>query len=339
MTTKNNKKQVTESARLAVSIVNWRTAELVIDALQTVSEEHDRYPNFDVFVVDNDSQDGSAERLERAIEENQWGGYVQLLRAKNNGGFAAGNNIVFRSALKSEKYDYILLLNPDTLVRPDAFRILVDFMDQHPKVGIAGGRSEDRDATPQICSFRFPTVLTEFSHALGLGLFDRLVRSHLSSAAPPKNQVEVDWVSGAHMIVRRAVFEDVGLMDEGYFLYYEETDFSIRAKRAGWRCWHVPESRIVHLVGQSSGISSKDHSRSRRPVYWYESRRRYFLLNHGRLYACLVDMFVMLGFGLRRFRGLLHKKSDEFPSYFVRDLLKHGAITKGRDSMAAQQVR
>lgn len=328
-------KDKAQGARLAVSIVNWRTADLAVAALHTVSEEHDRCPNFDVFVVDNDSQDGSAERLEQAIQDNGWHSYVRLLRAPANGGFAAGNNIAIREALETDQYDYVLLLNPDTLVRPDAFRILVEFMDTHPKVGIAGGRSEDPDTTPQLCSFRFPGILTEFSHALGLGIFDRIVRSRLNAVEPPNKDVEVGWVSGAHMMVRRAVFSDVGLMDERYFLYYEETDFTLRANRCGWECWHVPASRIVHLVGQSSGISSKDHAQARRPSYWYESRRRYFLSNHGRLYACMVDIAVIAGFALRRLRGLVQSKADDFPSHFVIDLLKHGAILNGRDSIAA----
>lgn len=325
--------------RLAIAIVNWRTAPLAIDALESIATEFERYPCFDVFVVDNASGDGSDEQIERAIRENQWGSFARLIRAEKNGGFAAGNNIVFRQALANPDYDYILLLNPDTLVRSDAFRILVDFMDANPEAGIAGGLSEDPDATPQNCSFKFPSAVTEFSNALGFGLFDRIFRRMLSVTHAHSESVEVDWVSGAHMIVRRTVFEEIGLMDESYFLYFEETDFTFRAKKAGWKCWHVPASRIVHLVGQSSGITEKDLAQSRRPAYWYESRRRYFVLNHGRLYACVVDLLVMFGFGIRRLRGLVQHRADDFPAHFVSDLFRYGALINGRRSLPSQQVQ
>src|SRR6185312_15227837 len=98
-----------------------------------------------------------------------------------------------------------------------------------------------------------------------------------------------DWVSGACMIVRREVFDSIGLLDDGYFMYFEEVDFCHRAQRAGWLCGYVPEARVVHLVGQSTGKTDPDKTRRRMPDYWFRSRRRYFLHHQGRVVTILAD--------------------------------------------------
>jgi len=323
---------------LLVAIVAWRCAELTMDCLRSIAADTLRVP-MRVIVVDNASGDGTAERLQSAIAQHDWAGWAQLLRAPSNGGFASGNNVAIRAALAQQPaLKYVLLLNPDTVVRPEAFRILIDFMEAHPEVGVAGGRSEDPDTTPQFCCFRFPTLPSELASYLRLGLVDRLLGRWATRIGIPEQPTQVDWVSGAHMIIRREVIDAIGLMDEGYFLYYEETDFTLRARRAGWDCWHVPQSRIVHLVGQSSGVTLRDGKPRRLPKYWFESRRRYFILNHGRLYAALTDLIVLAAFGVWRLRRVLQRKPDSDPPCFIRDLLRHGAILNGRGSLRPRAV-
>ena len=202
--------------RLIVSIVHWRTPELVIETLRSIERELDNVPNCDVYVVDNASGDGSPDLIAAAIEENGWSSFATLIRSDRNAGFAAGNNVVIRKAIEAtEPYDYVLLLNPDTIVRPNAFRILMNFMEANPNVGIAGGLSEDPDATPQMCSFRFPTALSEFAYFLNLGIFSRIFSKSLSSTVAHESDVQVVWVAGAHRMVRPEVFKVIGLMDEG----------------------------------------------------------------------------------------------------------------------------
>ena len=135
---------------------------------------------------------------------------------------------------------------------------LVEFMNDHPKVGIAGSRLENPNGTPQCSAFRFHSVLSELEGGLRLGIVSRLLRNRVVAPPVSDEQHETDWVAGASMIVRHGVFADIGLMDEGYFLYFEEVDFCLRAHRAGWHCWYVPASRVVHLVGQSSGVTGAD---------------------------------------------------------------------------------
>ncbi|RYG70531.1 glycosyltransferase family 2 protein, partial [bacterium] len=232
---------------VVVAIVTWRAPKLTIECLESLVGERAAHADLRVVVVDNDSQDGTADAIAAAIESHGWGEWIELIRAPRNGGFAYGNNLVFRhAATRYPQHRFVLLLNPDTVARPGTIRELRDFMVANPEVGIAGGRCEDPDGTPQICSFRFPGVVSEFSSQIRLGLFDELFRRHLVRMGPFERPVEVDWVAGALMIVRREVFDTIGLMDESYFLYYEETDFSLRAQRAGWPTWHVPQARVIH---------------------------------------------------------------------------------------------
>jgi N-acetylglucosaminyl-diphospho-decaprenol L-rhamnosyltransferase len=213
------------------------------------------------------------------------------------------------------------LLNPDTVVRPHALRILLDFLHAHPEVGIAGGRSEFPDATAQECCFRFPNAAAEFAYHLRTRWVGLLIEQRMPNIPIPDAPLEIDWVSGAFMLVRSEVFDDIGLLDESYFLYYEETDFIFRAKRAGWSCWHVPQSRVVHLVGQSSGVTNTEHRQRRRPAYWYQSRSRYYFVNHGRLYAAVADVLVTLAVMTWKVRRILQGRGEENPPHFLRDLL------------------
>jgi GT2 family glycosyltransferase len=310
-------------SRVHIVIVNYRTPTLVVECLRSLADEVRGLPNSRVVVVENDSRDGSAEVIQNAIQSEGWGSWVELMPLDRNRGFAGGNNAAIRPLLGgAEPPDYFVLLNPDTYVRPGAVRTLVAFMDRHPAVGIAGSRLENPDGSARRCAFRFHSLFSELESGLRLGLVSKLLGRWRT--APPVRDEEhaCDWVSGACMIARRAVFEDIGLMDEGYFLYYEETDFCLRARLAGWACWHVPGSRVVHLVGQSTGVTSAKQTLQRRPRYWFESRRRYFTRNHGRLYAFAADLAWTAGFACWRLRRLLQRKPDPDPPSLLWDFVR-----------------
>lgn len=315
------------NGRLLIVIVAYKGAGLTIDCLRSIEPELASVPGARVIVVDNASPDGAADRVEQAIAEQRWSDWARLVRSPRNGGFAAGNNVALRlAAAESDPAEFVLLLNPDTLVRPGALRILRDFVAERPEVGVAGGRSEDLDATPQMCCFRFPNALSEALGYLGIGVLDRLFERQLTRLGIPEVPRQVDWVSGAFMLVRQAVIDQVGLMDEGYFLYFEETDYLRRVHQAGWTCWHVPAARVVHLVGQSSGVTVHDRPPTRVPAYWFESRRRYYVQNHGRAYAVLADVMVAIAYPLGRLQHVLRRKRRSAPPRFLSDLLRHSAL-------------
>lgn len=310
---------------LAIIIVNYRTADLTIGCLASLLDDPTLPEGAHLMIVDGASGDGSAETIAAEVEARNFQHRVSLLPLEVNGGFAYGNNrgIEAIRAIFGEP-EFYLLLNPDTIVHPGAVSCLVAFLKSHPDTGIAGSRLEDPDGTPQACAFRFLSVASEFESEIKIGPVSRLLRR--SSVVPHGLSDEpsrVDWVSGACMLVKSDVFKAIGLMDEAYFLYYEELDFTLRAARAGWKCWHVPQSRVIHLVGQSTGVSKREGARARRPRYWFDSRRRYFVKNHGRLYAFMADLAWISGYVGWRARQFLTGQMNEDPPMLLPDFLRH----------------
>jgi N-acetylglucosaminyl-diphospho-decaprenol L-rhamnosyltransferase len=315
--------------RLRVVILNYRTPDLTIACLHSLIDQVKAMPGTQVSVVDNASGDGSVEKIAAAIAAEGWD-WVTFLPQEHNGGYAFGNNAAVRPALAENPPDYFLLLNPDTVVRPGALQALVDFMDQHPEAGIAGSRLEEPDGTPQCSAFRFPNVWSELDSGLRLGVVTQLLADRVVPILPvAESDCQVDWVAGASMIVRRQVFETAGLMDEKYFLYFEEVDFCIAAKNAGWTCWYVPESKVVHYVGQSSGVTDTKRKPKRRPTYWFDSRRRFFVKNYGYGYAILTELAWAGGFALWRVRQVVQRKPVEDPPNMLGDFLLNSVMVKG----------
>lgn len=322
------------AAQLIIVIVAYKLAPMTLDCLASIEPELASLPPTRVWVVDNDSPDGAGEQVAAGIRQRGWQAWAELIQAPGNHGFAAGNNIGFRRLLAQEpRAPYVLMLNPDTLVRPGALRLLLDFVESRPEVGMAGGRSEDRDTTPQVCAFRFPTFMSELLFHTSLGVLERLFPRSPTSMGIPEAPLQVEWVSGAFVLLRRQVLEQIGLMDPGFFLYFEEVDYLRRAHLAGWECWHLPASRVVHLVGQSSGVNERKVAPRRLPAYWFESRRRYFVRHHGRAYAGCMDLCLALVVPLSRLRHALQGKPSQTAPYFVRDMLRHSALWRS-DALA-----
>lgn len=318
------------STRLLIVIVNYRTPDLVIAGLRSLQPEIASVPGTHVAVVDNQSGDGSVGKIAAAIGASDWQDWVTLMPSAVNGGFSYGNNYAIRPALASpHPPDYFLLLNPDTQVRPGAIKALVDFLDQHPAAGIAGSSFEEQNGKLWPNAFQFPSILSEIEGGFRLGLVTRLLDQwKVVHEMAQDHEQEVDWMPGASMMIRRQVFEAVGLMDEGYFLYYEETDFCLQAKRIGWQCWYVPQSRVMHMLGQSTGVTAKGRAPRRLPQYWYDSRRRYFRKNHGWFYAALVDLCWLISFGLWRVRRFVQQKPDNDPPQMLWDSLRNSVFLK-----------
>jgi GT2 family glycosyltransferase len=316
--------------KLAISIVNYRTAELTVDCLHALAAEVPSLPGASVFVCDNHSQDGSVERISQAIEYENWSHWARVIALSRNEGFSVGNNAVIRPLLHSaQPPDYFLLLNPDTRIRAGAIQKLLAFADQHPDAGIVGSRLEDPDGTPQRSAFRFHTILTEFTTHLHLGLATRLLARWVGFLPVSDDPMRADWVAGASALVRRQVFDTVGLLDEGYFLYFEEVDFCLRAARAGWTCWYAPQSRVVHLVGQSTGVTNSTANRDRLPQYWIDSRRRYFLKNHGPLYTVALEGVCLGAYLFWQARRRIQGMPDTRPRAFFADYIRNSVFVRG----------
>ena len=258
---------------VSVIIVSYNTRDLLRNCLASVgADSHDL--RVEVFVVDNASADGSSDMV---AGEFAW---VRLVRNERNTGFAAANNIALREASGR----YVVLLNPDTVVSRGALSELVRFMDTTPTAGYCGPQLLNADGSHQPSARRFPAVLTGTFSMLGLS--NRYPKSRhtldLHVLHGERRHFPADWLTGACLMVRAAAIHEVGALDEGFFMYFEETDWCRRMASAGWGGWYVPSAEVVHLGGRSVAHRgevrpfSGDH-----PVHWVNSSRRYMRRHHG----------------------------------------------------------
>ncbi|MFI4860293.1 MAG: glycosyltransferase family 2 protein [Phycisphaerales bacterium JB063] len=326
-TKKANPVDTPVSAVIDVVIVNYCTGELVCDCLDSLVGEADRLPGMRVTITDNASGDDSIGRIAEHINTRGYAGWATTMPLDENGGFAYGNNAAIRAALGCETPpEAVLLLNPDTVVRPGAVEQLWSFLQAHPDVGIAGSRLEHPDASVQTSAFRFPGFAGEVEEAVRFGPATRLLSRWVVAPTPPSQAQPCDWVSGASMMVRRAVFDEVGLLDDGFFMYYEELDFIRRAADRGWPCWYVPESRVVHLVGQASGVTDLKKPQKRRPAYWFEARSRYFRRHHGVVGKLCIDLGWVAGRVFFKLMNALRRKPTNDPPKLVHDYIRHNLL-------------
>ena len=229
---------------VSLIIVSFNTREVLRESLQSVERESGDL-RIEIFVVDNNSRDGSVEMLEAEFP------YIHVIRSEVNLGFGAANNV----ALEFATGRYIVLLNSDAFLCPNAITTAIHNMDEHPEVGLAGGRLVGRDFSLQPSARMFPSVLSDFLVMTGLahkfpgsrffGRFDR-------TWADPMQAAEVDWVPGAFSIIRPQALRKVGFFDPVFFLYSEEVDLCLRIQKAGYKIMYWPEIVVIHIGGESS---------------------------------------------------------------------------------------
>jgi hypothetical protein len=281
---------------LTIIVVSYNTRSIIGDCLQSIPPGAGDVRH-EVIVVDNASPDGSAVLVAEHFPD------VRLIRNAGNVGFAAANN----QAIVESSGRYIVLLNADTVVKPAALQALVRFMDAHADVGYCGPQLINPDGTHQPSARRFPTV---FSEALSLcGLHKRLPSSrhclNLHEKYGSDEAFRTDWVTGACLVVRREVMEQVGLLDDSFFLYFEETDWCLRMSRQGWQGWYVPAGTVIHYGGFSLGPRGQSTPfYGNHPEYWMESWRLYMRKHHGPLAAWVARMQTL---GLHAVLWLKHR--------------------------------
>jgi len=254
--------------RLSIITVSWNVRDLLDPCLASIYAAELPPGSFEIIVVDSASQDDSVAMVREKYPE------VRLLEQSVNLGFTRGNNIGIAQA----KGDFLLLLNPDTVVKPDALGILLDYLLAHPAVGIVGPHTLNSDGSHQSTRRRFPTLLT--------GVFES---SWLAAAAPASVEhdyrlldtddediIVVDWVQGSALMLRRDVYRDIGALDEAYVMYYEELDYCRRAKTAGWQVVYHGGAFITHHGGKSS-----EQVAAQTLVRFHASKLRYFRKHHG----------------------------------------------------------
>lgn len=302
--------------KLCVVILNYRRAALTIDCLRTLEGEINGHPDRCAVCIDNASDDGSAQVIEAAIKQCQWGSWLTFVQSMVNRGFAGGNNLGFQSVTA----DNYLLLNSDARTLPGSVSAMLEGLDRHPEVGAIGPRLQGPEGTPQISCFRYRTPLTEMLDAAATGPLDRLLHRALVPMGLFDEPMEPQWLSFACIMIRRAVIEQIGLMDEKYFMYFEDIDYSRQIRKAGWRILHYPQARVVHLRGGSSSVKAAMKAKARVPRYYYESRSRYFAKFYGGVIGLwFTNMLWLIGRCIALARELVGNKTKSACELEARD--------------------
>ena len=242
-------------------IVNWNTRDILMDCLNSIYKtvtDIDR----EIYVVDNNSTDGSQAAVKKGFPD------VRLIENETNTGFAHANN----QALSIMKGKFAILLNSDAVLKENAIRKLLTFMTSTPCAGIAGVQLLNEDGSRQNSIDNFPSMETEIFNKSILRLF--FPGKYPSKNRVYQNPIEVDSVIGACMIVRKEAIEEVGVFDEDYFIFLEETDWCFRMYKKGWKVYHVPDAEVFHLSGYS-----KKKTPWRSQIEYYKSLYKFFRKN------------------------------------------------------------
>jgi len=263
---------------LTIIIVNWNTRELLLNCIESFYRTVKGLTS-EIFVVDNGSSDGSADSVRRTFPE------IELIQNERNLGFARANN----EALGKRKGRYALLLNTDVILTPGAVETLVKFMDRNPSVGIAGGQLVNGDGSKQNSFDNFPSITAEaLNKSLLRILFPRRYPSKRVNYSAP---IKVQSVIGACMIVRSRAIEEVGLLDEDYFFFLEETDWCYRMRRGKWRVCHVPQAKVIHLQGRTA-----DLVKDRAKIEYYRSLYLFFKKHRGTVELIMLKVLLFIRF-------------------------------------------
>lgn len=304
------------SGEVLCIILNWRTPKMTLEAARTALTAMNGIEGA-ITIVDNDSQDGSFEYLSRETEH--WP-RVRVLSSGKNGGYGAGNNYGMRAGLPDgSKPEFYYILNSDAFPAPDAIRVLRDFLLSNPSVGFAGSYIHGEDGEPHQTAFRFPSILSEFEGAARTGPISKLLKRWIVARDLPDAPAEVDWLAGASVMMRATPLDWIGLFDEEFFLYFEETDLFKRAAVAAWPTYYVNDSKVMHIGSVSTGMKAWE----RVPDYWFQSRRHYFEKNHGRPYQIAATLAHLAGAGIYGLRVLARQREPYWSPHFFRDLIRH----------------
>lgn len=313
--------------KIAIIVVNYGTADLAVEAVESVLAQSDTVSRCEVHLVDNASPGDDADRLRQAAAAKGWGPAVTLWPETTNHGFGRGNNLVLRALTArpaADRPDYVMLLNPDAALRGGALAHLAQALRDNPDIAAVGAAIVNAQGAPAASSFRFPTMIRELIRVIDFGPLKRaLPHSQLSLPATLPRQ-EVDWVSGSAVMFRLTAIESVDFFDPGFFLYYEEVDLMRRLRASGWRVLHVPDAQVLHHAGAATGVRSEDNRRN--PVYLYNSWARYFAKSIGRPRALGLAMLLMGAGVLNVALFALRGRRPSLPQKFFRDHMRHALL-------------
>ncbi len=305
--------------RILTIVLNYKTAEMTLRAADAARVAMQGLPG-ELVIVDNDSQDGSFDTISAHVLASGWDD-TRVIQSGRNGGYGAGNNVGIRSGMSDgSRPDYVYILNSDAFPKPDAIRVLYEHLNTTPSTGFAGSFIEGEDEVQHITTFRFPSIWSELEGSIHFGPVSKLLESYRVPRELTET-VPVDWLAGASVMMRQDVLDDIGLFDETFFLYFEETDLCRRAQKAGYQVMFLADSVVTHLGSVSTGMKEW----KRVPDYWFASRWHYFRKNHGRAYTACATCLHLIGGSLHWLRCKLTGKTHKGAPHFLRTLARHDA--------------
>lgn len=299
---------------VAIVILNYRTPDMTCDCLDSLRGEI--RPGIQVVVVDNASGDGSADKIAAHIQHAGFDAWARVLRSDVNGGFAAGNNL----GIRETPADAYLLLNSDTIVRPGAIAALRAAMTQHPRAGMIGPGLVGATGNVDRSCFRFPHPISEFIRAANTGLITKILGRYDVPLPFFDTPIEPEWIGFACVLIRREVIEQVGLLDPGYFMYFEDIDYCRKVCDAGWTILYWPEPKVVHFMGGTSNITSADEVPRRAARYFYEARSRYFAKHHGMVGLLTANLLWTTGRVISWSREVVQRRPRQVRDHEVVDI-------------------
>lgn len=312
---------------IAVIIVNYNTATLTLEAVDSVLTRAHGGRNVHVHVVENGSPDNDATVLADAIATRGWQDQVTLHVESENHGFGRGCNLVLEKLAQAPvPPDYVLLLNPDAQLQNEAIDLLAQDLEAHPQAAATGAGISMEGTGPVVAAFRFPAPRREIARAMHFGPAMRLLGVKPQGLPHDTPAGPVDWVAGAAVLFRFGPLQQAGFFDPVFFLYYEEVDLMRRLTEAGHDIRYCPQAQVLHHEGASTGVRSSDTERRTQPAYLYRSWRHYFTksLGSGRTLALALGVWgaAALGRGI----ALIRRKSPGMPRAFLAD---HGRLVVG----------
>ena len=278
--------------KLSIIIVSYNTKDYLEDTLQSIKQSTDHLEK-EIIVVDNASTDGSLEMLNKF-------NWVKLINNNHNLGYAAANN----SGLKQARGEYILFLNSDTKIFPHTLSTMIDFMDQHPDVGISTCRVELPSGQIDPASHRgFPTPWNALTYFLGLEKLlpkTKFFSGYHQSWKDMTQVHDIDSPAGAFFLTRKSILDQIGGFDNQFFMYAEDLDLALRIKQAGWKIMYVPLTKIIHHKKQSGRASSHSLTRLRTQQHFFTTMKLFYNKHYQRQYSPLVRWLVLTGIRLIR---------------------------------------
>ena len=299
---------------IIISIINYRTGDLTLACVQSVLSDLGDIDGR-VVVVDNASGDGSTEQIETWISTHP-DMPVDLVRSSTNSGFSGGHNL----GIATHEAAHYLVLNSDTELRPGFFHTILTAAKSNPTAGLIAPQLEGSDGEKQTSLFRFHSPLGELIRGAATGPITKLFQNHDVPLGSEPDSAEIDWASFACILLNADMIKALGPMDEGYFLYFEDAEYCLRAKRAGWDLLHVPEAVAVHFRGGSGPVKAMEAARKRRPGYYYRSRTRFMYQAHGPIGLFAANLLWTLGRWISYLRVLTGRKVPDTIEGEARDI-------------------